>query len=180
MVPTKNATTRHKHPWINRTIRRLSRKKQRYFNRAKETNLPGHWTEYHKVKTESRRECRNAYNKYITDLVSPSDKTANKRLWSYIKSQKKDYCGVAPLKQGNDTLTQAKAEALNNFFSSVFIAEDVSSLPVLDKSLYPDVPRIHIHEEGILHLLTNLRPHKASGPDGIPSRLLKLIAHQIK
>ena len=41
------------------------------------------------------------------------------------------------------------------------------------------MPRIHIHEEGILHLLTNLKLHKASGPDGIPSCLLKLIAHQI-
>ena len=35
------------------------------------------------------------------------------------KNQKKDYCGVAPLKQGNDTLTQpqAKAEAFNNFLA---------------------------------------------------------------
>ena len=67
------------------------------------------------------------------------------------KESEKNYCGVAPLKQGNNTLTQpqAKAEALNDFFSSVFVTEDVSALPVFDKSLYPDMPRIHIHEEGI-------------------------------
>ena len=89
---------------------------------------------------ESRKECRSAYNKYITDLVTSADKTVNKRLWSYIKNQKKDYCGVAPLKQGNNTLTQpqAKAEALNDIFSSVFKTEDVSTLPVFDKSLYPE------------------------------------------
>ena len=97
-----------------------------------------------------------------------------------MKSQKKDYCGVAPLKQGNTTLAQpqAKAEALNKYFSSVFITED-TSLPVPDKRPYPDMPRIYIHDEGILHLLMNLKRHKASGPDGILSCLLKLIAHQI-
>ena len=42
-----------------------------------------------------------------------------KRLLSYIKSQKKDYCGIAPLKQDGLTLTepQAKTEALNNFLA---------------------------------------------------------------
>ena len=37
-----------KHPWINRTIRRLSHVKQRYFNRARQSNLPEHWSEYYK------------------------------------------------------------------------------------------------------------------------------------
>ena len=180
MVPAKNISTNYKHPWINRTIKRLSRRKQRYFKRAKQTNSPEHWLEYHKIKVECRRECQNTYNKYITILVSSTDKTVNKRLWTYIKSQKKDYCGVASLKLENITLTQpqAKAEALNNYFSSVFITED-TTLPVLDKSPYPDMPKIYIHDEGILNLLMNLKQHKASGPDGIPSRLLKLIAHQI-
>ena len=73
---------------------------------------------------------------------------------------------------------QAKAEALNKYFSSVFITEG-TSLPVLNKSPYPDMPKIYIHDEGILNLLMNLKQHKASGPDGIPSRLLKLNAHQI-
>ena len=59
----------------------------------------------------------------------------------------------APLKLENITLTQpqAKAEALNKYFSSVFITED-TSLPVLDKSPYPGIPKIYIHDEGILNL----------------------------
>ena len=104
MAPAKNVSTNYKHPWINRTIKCLSRRKQCYFKRARQTNSPEHWLEYHKIKVECRRECRNTYNKYITNLVSSSDKTVNKRLWTYIKSQKKDYCGVAPLKQDNITL----------------------------------------------------------------------------
>ena len=41
------------------------------------------------------------------------------------------------------------------------------------------MPKIYIHDEEILNLLMNLKQHKVSGPDGIPSHLLKLIAHQI-
>ena len=96
---------------------------------------------------ECRRECQNSYNKSITNLVSSSDTTVNNRLdygFSYIKSQKNNYCGVAPLKQGNTTLSQpqVKAETLNKIFSSLFITEDISS-PVPDKSPYSDILTIH-------------------------------------
>ena len=57
------------HPWINRTIKGLSSRKQCYFKRARQTNSPEHWLEYHKIKVECRRECQNIYNKYITNLV---------------------------------------------------------------------------------------------------------------
>ena len=61
MIPTKNTSTKCKHPWINRTIRRLSRVKQRYFNTTRQSNLPEHWSEYYKIKVESRKECQSAY-----------------------------------------------------------------------------------------------------------------------
>ena len=39
------------------------------------------------------------------------------------------------------------------------------------------MPKIYIHDEGSLHLLMNLKPHKVSGSDAIQSCLLKLITH---
>ena len=59
MVPAKNISTNYKHPWINRTIKCLSRRKQRNFKRARRTNSPDHWLEYHKIKVECRRESQN-------------------------------------------------------------------------------------------------------------------------
>ena len=37
----------------------------------------------------------------------------------------------------------------------------------------------HIHPQGVDQLLSGLKSHKASGPDMIPTYLLKLLAHQL-
>ena len=38
---------------------------------------------------------------------------------------------------------------------------------------------IYITENGVIKLLKDLNPHKASGPDQIPTRLLKLCASEL-
>jgi len=43
----------------------------------------------------------------------------------------------------------------------------------------PDIPLIHINTEGVFQLLLNLKPHKAAGPDNLPSRFLKEVAAEI-
>jgi hypothetical protein len=45
-------------------------------------------------------------------------------------------------------------------------------MPEKGQSPYPDMPDIHIGEAGVLKLLNNINSHKATGPDGIPARLL--------
>ena len=71
-------------------------------------------------------------------------------------------------------------DALNNFFASVFTHEDLSSWPYLNEdNSFPDMPPIHIHPHGVEQLLSGLKLHKASGPDMIPTYLLKLLAHQL-
>jgi hypothetical protein len=43
----------------------------------------------------------------------------------------------------------------------------------------PDLDNINITEEGVLNQLLNLKPNKASGPDGISPRFLQMVAHEI-
>jgi hypothetical protein len=52
-------------------------------------------------------------------------------------------------------------------------------LPVLGESSIPSIPHIAIREKGVHKLLSNLDDHKASGPDSIPPRLLRLLASTI-
>ena len=98
-------------------------------------------------------------------------------MWSYIKSKKVDYCGVAPLRYNDTTYTDPKDKAtiLNNYFTSVFISED-GHMPTLDDNSFPNISPIFIHNEGVAGLLSNLEDHKASGPDEIPTTLLKRLA----
>ena len=44
---------------------------------------------------------------------------------------------------------------------------------MFDGHPYPAIPTIQIDILGVTSLLSNLDPHKAPGPDGIPPRLLK-------
>ena len=111
------------------------------------------------------------------------DNNVSKRIWSYVKSKRTDHCGpgVSTLKQGEETFTtpKDKAEALNNYFSSVYTSEDESTIPTLDNINFPNIPPVVIHNEGIINLLSNLKEHKAKGPDEIPTILLKRLSTSI-
>ena len=65
---------------------------------------------------------------------------------------------------------------LNEYFTSVFTKEDISNIPTLDDYSFPDISPISITNAGVLALLSNLKIHKASGPDKIPASLLKNLA----
>ena len=52
-------------------------------------------------------------------------------------------------------------------------------MPDLGESSIPLMPHITIKEKEVHKLLSNLNYHKASGPDSIPTRLLRLLASTI-
>jgi len=57
--------------------------------------------------------------------------------------------------------------------------EDLSFLPLLPDSIYPTMQNIHITKAGFHNILSQLDPHKAGGPDNIPARVLKELAHDL-
>ena len=93
---------------------------------------------------------------------------------------KNDSIGLAPLKEGTQLLTSAqeKSEALLQEFSSVFTNEDTSSIPWLGPASHK-MEDIVVDTDGVLKLLQQLKPHKASGPDRLPNRVLKELAPEL-
>ena len=136
---------------------------------------------YKCLKRFVQKQCRAAYNSYIADSLNSSSQNGAKRLWSYIKSKKKDYLGVGSLycdgQVYNDNL--GKANILNHHFSSVYTTEDTSHLPSLNKHSIPAIEPITINTAGAADLLSNIQRFKVSGPDNIPAFLLKEITFQI-
>ena len=102
-------------------------------------------------------------------------------MWSYVKSKRTDHCGIAPLKQDEKTFTtpKDKAEIFNNYFSSVYTSEDVSTIPTLDYTNFPNISPVIIHNEGFINLLSDLKEHKAKGPDEIPTISLKRLSTSV-
>lgn len=174
-IPTKPIRSSHTKPWISSYIRRLTRKKQRLFNVAKRTNCPLKWQAYKNIKKEVQQKCRTAYYKYITSLCDETG-SVTKRLWSYIKQQRKDNCGVTSLRHDgtlyNDDTT--KAQLLNDYFTSVFTPTSPSPPTPMDDLHIPDITDLSIDVNGVLKLMQEIDASKAAGPDGVPARFLKL------
>ena len=122
-----------------------------------------------------------AYNNFIqTNIIESGDKI-NKKFFSFIKSKKKDICGVTPLfdnKNKTHTDDVKLAEILNDQFTSVFSVDDGTS-PEVSGPAGLQIGNITITKPGIVKLLKGLDPSKASGPDCISARLLKECAEEV-
>ena len=103
------------------------------------------------------------------------------KFWQYIKSKKRDSCGIATLNSNGKIMedSKSKAEALNQQFVSVFTEENMTNQPELKGNPSPDISHLEISEEGVKKLLSNVNPKKANGPDNIPNRVLKDCATNI-
>jgi hypothetical protein len=179
-VPSRKSSQRFTQPWISRDVRRITRQKRRWFRRAKKSNSSRDWAKYKDLKRRAQYSCRQAHDRHINTMLS-DDCDNPKVFWSYIKSRRKDSQGVSSLKKNGLTFCepQAKANILNDQFSSVFTKEDLDNKPFLPPSSTPSMNRIKVTQNGITKLLQNLKPNKSGGPDQIPARLLKLAACEL-
>ena len=71
-----------------------------------------------------------------------------------------DHCGVGTLCRDGICVvdSQAKADLLNNQFSSIFTIDDSSCLPNMGTHQYPDAPSVDFATSGIAKLLSELDP----------------------
>lgn len=183
-VPSKFTTQRFNQPWVNRKVKRLSRQKQRAYNKARSSHGPRKarmWEKFILLKRRTQKACKEAYETYINNIICPDLRSNPKRFWSYISSKRCDSNGISPLRGPTGatfTSSKDKANLLNDQFSSVFnhVDEDKETIPNLGPSPYPHLSHIDVTSNGIIKLLKKLNPHKASGPDNIPPRLLKELA----
>ena len=111
--------------------------KERRYKRACLTNSKHDWSTYYHIKKLAQSECRKAHNDHVSKLISPDKKYSNKRLWSYIKGQHREYSGIPTINANGLTLSEdsAKTNALNAQFASVFTREDTSAIPNYQEQL---------------------------------------------
>ena len=166
---------------INQDLKRLSRRKKKAYNRARTTKKKEDWAAYKKLKKDNQRECRRAYSSHVSNLVSDEQTGNPTKLYSFIKSKKCYASGVAPLTSNgvNHSDNVKKANILNDQFTSVFTKEDLSTVPELNSTDHPSVHPIVVSRKGVLKLLQDINPHKATGPDDIPGRLLKTLSDEV-
>lgn len=115
-------------------------------------------------------------------MVSNNLKKSPKRFWSYIKSKRQESTGVSPLINKDSYLqsdSKQKADILNSQFQSVYTQENTDSIPDKGPSPHPTMTGLKIQPAGVTKLLRDLKPHKASGPDSIPTFFLQVAAEEL-
>ena len=180
-IPTRTSSGRNDQPWISPSIRRKCRKKHRMYKQQKNCDDPKKKRAFRSFKNSIEREIRHSRTEFVnTQVLGGLDKGNTKPFYKYVKSLKHDNVGLAPLKSGADLVTDSKqkAELLLEEFSSVFTQENTESIPWLGPAK-EKIGKINITVQGVTKLLKSLKPHKASGPDRIPNRVLKEIAEEI-
>ena len=180
-VPTKFSSLKNHQPWITTHTKRLLRRKHRLFQKTKGNKSRRLWKQYKSVKKDCQKECRRAHSTYVNAMFS--EDFQNKKLWSYIKSKKQENCGIPDLRNNQNDLVQdplGKANLLNDHFSSVFSdpTPEIKTPPTSDSNI-PKMQNIKVTRAGVLKLLLNIKENKATGPDGIPGKILKICANEL-
>ena len=188
-IPSKMMSERWNIPWMTNSVRRMIRKKQRLYNKAKRTRREEDWKIFKSLRNAIKAELTKAHNDYVLgllDIKESNDETVqsysvSKKFWSYIRSKRKDVLGVGVLRKEGKDITNAEetAELLNQQYASVFTKESANSTPSIGNHQFPTISNLEIESQGIAKLLSNLDPKKANGPDQLPTRVLKEAATEI-
>ena len=183
-VPSKLTSQRFNQPWITNKIKRISRMKQKLFNKARQSRKSTDWENFRLYQKESKKECKKAHDNYINKMVLDENtgKLNVKKLFGLIKDSKSDSNGVSSLRKDGKLYSDpgVKATILNDQFTSVFTTgETTTNLPQLTTNPLPSIEDIHITTQGVLNLLQNQNTNKATGPDGLSAHFLKSAASSI-
>ena len=108
-IPTKMTKTKYSLPWIDISIKRLLRKRDKLYFRARKSSSPDVKSHYKRFRANVQKVFRDAYWKHISNIFSFETKSADpdcprknekvKRFWSFVKSLKKDAFGITTLRE---------------------------------------------------------------------------------
>ena len=170
-IPQRTLKNKRSPSWCNANIRRLIRKKQRCYNPARRNGKEQVWRRFRHPRKLVHKELQLAHQQYVNSLLDIDEADP---IHDHAKA------GITKLFWHGKKFTKPKkkADILNEQYDSVFTLED-PVLPQLPDSPYPDMPNIHIDNNGVIKLLSGLNPSKANGPDLLPTCVLKEAATEV-
>ena len=180
-IPQKKVSSRWNLPWMTPEIKRLCRKKKRAWDAGKRNRNSHAWKRYQKLSKLVKESLENSHRTYVDNILNTSISEDPKKFYSYIKQKKSGQSNIPVLKTNGKLVSDPAevAEALNSQYISQFSREPTGDLPNIDGESVPSMSDIVFTVPGIVKLLRNLNPAKASSPDLVPARILKLASMEI-
>ena len=173
-VPYYRKTKYHYPQWYTKTIIFNIRQKTRILKRYKNFGNESDLMEFKRLRTLIKLQISEAYSCYLAD-VENSISDDPKKFWTYINAKKRK--SRIPGKVYKDGISydnpQAIVDAFATFFESTFInSGDSNQLPQCESSL-PFFNISKITEEQVVKAIKSLKNSFTTGPDGIPSFIVK-------
>ena len=181
-VPSSRPKNRRNNIYITREVMRLKNTKNRLWRQYSSTRDPLDYAAFTSTRNALRsltRKLRKTFEESITKNL----KTNPKAFWKYSKSRLKTHPTINGLISSDGNIVHcdaSKVEIFNNFFTSVFTNENISSLPAFNLDMaVPALSDIVITPDRVLEKLKLIQTCKSPGPDGWPPRVIKECADMI-
>ena len=99
---------------MSATLKRIIRKKQRVYNKARLFCCEADWAHYKQLKKELKDMLKSQHKTYLMNMISsPSNE---KPLWHYIKSQRQEHTGISTLKDSASVHVINRPSEESNYF----------------------------------------------------------------
>ena len=177
--------TKYSLPLIDSSIKRLIRKRDKLYFRARKSSSPDLKNHYKRFRAHVQKSIRDAYWKHVTNIFSlendspdpdcPRKNEKAKKFWSFVKSLKKDASGINTLRENGilKTDTLDRASICDRQFRSAFAREAGGGIPSGGAGPFAAVGGVAVDPKGVAGLLSGLSVRRAPGPDGLSAGVLR-------
>ena len=180
-VPKSKTRNIHDHPWIDKELLSLIKRKNKQRLKANRTGCVHDAQKFKDLRRLTKQLISQKKKEYATKLRDSVTENP-KRFWSFVKSSRSVKITANFLRDNQSFITDSrdKANLLNSFFHSVFSpAQATTATSNLPLSSDTALSNIQLTENEVFKALDGLDSSKACGPDGIPGKLLKMTANII-
>jgi len=175
LVPKKDARNNKQPPWMKIRVRKLIKARNKAWKKYRDRPSYENQIRYKRKRNEVTKEIREAKEIFEYKLAG-NIKEDPKSFFAYVRSKSKSRSEIGALKW-NDKLVEddeGKAKVLNEYFSSVFTKEDISTVPMsCNLEGGKILSDIAITEERIQKAVDKMKHNKAAGEDGLVSTYVK-------
>ena len=173
---------KRKNLYMTRESSRLKNTKARLWKKYILTRSQFDRDKYIKCKNKLRSLTRNLRSDFEKNLVG-SIKETPKSFWKYAKTRLKTRSSIPTLDKPDGSKAVSaidKANALNQYFNSIFTIENIDSLPSASFEFKGEIlTNITISPDLVLTKLKLLNPNKSPGPDRWHPHFLRELADVI-
>lgn len=176
-VPLLETSTSDRNaPWFSKKLSRLKNSRNRLFKKYKKSGSILDFAKYSVARSSFNLESGNCYRRYL-DTLKCQFKSDPKSFYNFVNSKRKCSNYPSSIKVDNVVLVEKDtiANAFADFFASTYSTDFYDRLNPYPYSI-PESTFLDISELDPLTVLSNLRHLKSSnnsGPDGIPSCILR-------